>query len=299
MAACLIDLEKAFDSVWLEGLFFKLQRKGFPTHIIKLLWNSFKDRTFKLINGNKTSDFTFNISDGLQQGTVNAPLLFNVYNSDILNLFGMNQDQKTHSIAFADDFIAYIAGKNPQTLARKIEDLINRIDRYYTNWHLKINPQKCETILFRITTHRLNRSERKNLHKFKIRIKRKNEEPVDIPHRTTVKYQGILVDYMVRMSEHPRKQLTKAGNAFLQLSKLFYNRNIESKAKIICYQLLIRPIKLYSFLSWFNQSASMMERLRTFERSCLRVCLRRARNPNFNYQRNKHIQRGSHKKNRQ
>ena len=46
VAAGLIDLEKAFDSVWLKGLFFKMIKKGFPRHLIKIIWTSMQSRKF-------------------------------------------------------------------------------------------------------------------------------------------------------------------------------------------------------------------------------------------------------------
>lgn len=45
------------------------------------------------------------------------------------------------------------------------------------------------------------------------------------------------------------------------------------RAKVICYQLLIRPIITYAAPIWFNSSASLIERIRIFERKCLRTCL--------------------------
>jgi len=39
VGACLIDLEKAFDTIWLEGLIYKLINKAFPNQLIKLIWS--------------------------------------------------------------------------------------------------------------------------------------------------------------------------------------------------------------------------------------------------------------------
>lgn len=46
VGACLIDIEKAFDTVWLDGLLFKRQQKKFPLQIIKLIWNMISNRSF-------------------------------------------------------------------------------------------------------------------------------------------------------------------------------------------------------------------------------------------------------------
>jgi hypothetical protein len=39
IAACLIDIEKAFDMVWTEAIIYKLIEKKFPIQLIKTIWN--------------------------------------------------------------------------------------------------------------------------------------------------------------------------------------------------------------------------------------------------------------------
>lgn len=63
----------------------------------------------------ETSTLTFTSIEGLQQGTVDSPLLFNIFANTIINQFGLNDNTDTHSIAFADDLIIYVAGMYPNT----------------------------------------------------------------------------------------------------------------------------------------------------------------------------------------
>lgn len=88
---------------------------------------------------------------------------------------------------------------------------------------------------------------------------------------------------MLRLHEHPQIQLTKAKTAFQRHSRLFLDKNINHKAKIILYSLLIRPIMTYAAPIWFNQSAHMIEKLRQFERACLRICLSQHRSKKSNF----------------
>lgn len=53
LEACLIDLEKAFDTVWLDCLIFKLKIKKFSPTLIKLIWNMINNRTFFIYHNNK------------------------------------------------------------------------------------------------------------------------------------------------------------------------------------------------------------------------------------------------------
>lgn len=79
-------------------------------------------------SGSTSSSVSFPISEGLQQGTVNASPLFNVFNSDFINLFGLNNNNSTYSIAFADDLVVPVAGKYPSELRDKLEELENNIN---------------------------------------------------------------------------------------------------------------------------------------------------------------------------
>ncbi|CAD6212611.1 GSCOCG00011029001-RA-CDS, partial [Cotesia congregata] len=91
----------------------------------------------------------FKIKEGLQQGTVNSPTLFNIFTSQTLNAFKLNQDNNTYSIAYADDLILYVAAKYPEPLKDQLERLVNKINNYYALWNLRVSPAKCETIVFR------------------------------------------------------------------------------------------------------------------------------------------------------
>ncbi|CAG5093146.1 Protein of unknown function [Cotesia congregata] len=78
-------------------------------------------------------------------------------------------------------------------------------------------------------------------------------------------------------------QLSKAKKACRANHRIFYNSNIEPKAKIICYQLLVRLIISYAAPVLWNTGPSVMEHYRRFERSCLRACLGRYRTVDSNF----------------
>lgn len=95
-----------------------------------------------------------------------------------------------------------------------------------------------------------------------------------IPHKKCVKYLGIYIDETLKYNIHVETQLSKARSTFLMNKRLFYSKYLHPKIELIYYQLLIRPIITYGCPIWFNVSALQMERVRLFERRCLRICLR-------------------------
>lgn len=155
------------------------------------------------------------------------------------------------TIAFADDFIAYIPGKSPDKIRIKLQELYNNIDRYYQTWNLRINPDKCETKIFRRMHNYLTKGTEKHYNDFQMKVKKPTtgEETV-IPHKNTVKYLGVHLDHLLRLCKHTDTQLNKAKAAVNVNKRIFYSKYLNRRAKIICYQLLIRPILTYAAPIW-------------------------------------------------
>lgn len=277
VGAILIDLEKAFDSVWLEGLLFKLCQKKFPDFLIFIIWNMVNGRNFYIRGTDPTK--LFFLHHGVQQGSVSGPILFNHYFSDLLRLFGLNETIDLTADMFADDLIIKYADCNASRVQEKLNILTNDINRYCITWHFKINVDKCESILFRPPVANLSSKNKKGWRDFKIKIQDKI-----IPHKEIVKYLGVHLDHLMRFHKHIKIQLEKAKNALMANSNLFHSKYLNPKAKIICYMLLIRPIITYAAPVWFNTSASAMEKTRSLERSCLRSCLGLYRTPESCFQ---------------
>lgn len=217
---------------------------------------------------------TYKLFNGLQQGTVNSPLLFSIYTAAILNMFNLNTVNNPQAIAFADDLIVYLADSWPSIIQEKLQETFNKLGFYFQTWKLTVNLDKCETILFRTSLLNANRNVKRNYKHFHIKGSQVNstEEQI-IPHKKTVKYLGIYLDERLHFKEHVTIQLKKASQVFMSLKRLFYSRYLNSDVKLICYQLLIRPIITYGCSIWYYISASLMEVIRIFERKCLRSCL--------------------------
>ncbi|XP_017892292.1 uncharacterized protein LOC108632312 [Ceratina calcarata] len=285
VGAALLDLEKAFDSVWINGLIFRLIKKKFPTYLIRMIWDIILNKSFVTYLDNNISSIKFRILEGLQQGTVNSPILFNIYICDLLHLFDINQHNSIYKgIGFADDFIIYVTTSNALKTQENLEEIVDKINKYYAMWNLRLNPSKCVTILFRKPLCLLSPKSRQGITNFHIKTEIPGtNEMVDIPHEKSVKYLGYHLDYLMRGNIHLDKQLAKARSAFVANSKLFLSRYIAARTKIILYMILIRPIVTYASPIWWNINHTSMEKLRTFERKCLRACLSLYRSQQSNW----------------
>ncbi|KAF2353311.1 Reverse transcriptase domain [Trinorchestia longiramus] len=94
--AVYLDLDGAYDSVWHEGIIYKLIASGLKNTYVKWLKNYLTGRTASVRLGAVQSE-GMHVTWGLPQGAVLSPLLFNIMSSDLTVADGVQL------IIYADD----------------------------------------------------------------------------------------------------------------------------------------------------------------------------------------------------
>ena len=84
--ACFVDFKKAFDSVWHDGLLYKLLQINVGGSFYKLIQSLYLNSTCSLkVKKDKIRPFQY--ARGVRQGCILSPLLFNLYINDLLYSF--------------------------------------------------------------------------------------------------------------------------------------------------------------------------------------------------------------------
>ena len=109
--AFFLDIQKAYDSVWHDGLWYKLWDmgvKGRMWRVIKKMYESSKSAV--LLEGEKSDTFT--IEQGVAQGCSLSPILFSVFVNDLLKEveqtglgIQLSSGKTVGGMLFADDFV--------------------------------------------------------------------------------------------------------------------------------------------------------------------------------------------------
>ena len=106
---CNLDARKAFDRVNHWKLFDKLLRAGMDIHLVKLLVVWYGSQLFHVQWGKSITE-GFTVSNGVRQGGILSPFLFNFYTDSLsmaLNSTGVgcHYNGSINHVAYADDMI--------------------------------------------------------------------------------------------------------------------------------------------------------------------------------------------------
>jgi hypothetical protein len=151
--ACFIDFRKAYDSVWREGLFFKLIINGCSKNFIRIMLSMYSsvNTSVKLREG--ITPF-FKSYVGVKQGCNLSPTLFNLFINDIPNMFDSScapvnfGDTDLSCLLYADDLVIFSESKSG------LQNCLIKFQSYTKRWKLTINLKKSKILLFGTATQR-------------------------------------------------------------------------------------------------------------------------------------------------
>ena len=131
--AVFLDISKAFDKVWHEGLIFKLRQNGLNGGLLKLFESYLHNRQQRVVINGSYSEY-LSIESGVPQGSVLGPLLFLIYINDL------EKNIKSNINFFADDTMLFSVVRDPAVSATELDHDLDLICRWAHKWKMEFNP---------------------------------------------------------------------------------------------------------------------------------------------------------------
>ena len=145
--ACFLDASKAFDRVNHWTLYKKLIEKRTPLIVVRVLMSWYSAQRF-LVRWGRSYSYDFKVTNGVRQGGVMSPLLYNIYN-DRLNVqlssskYGCEMNNtKLNNLSYADDMVLLAPS------VTGLQNLIHICEEYAAEHDTIYNTKKSICMMF-------------------------------------------------------------------------------------------------------------------------------------------------------
>ena len=220
--AVFMDISKAFDKVWHEGLIFKLEQNGVSGVLLNLFKNYLSNRRQRVVLNGSAAEYD-NVKSGVPQGSVLGPLLFLIYINDL------EENIRSQVRFFADDTMLFSIVKNPVTSSNDLNQDLETIRLWAHQWKLEFNPDPTKQATELVFSCKNDPPAHPPIY-FNGNVVTKVDEH---------KHLGIIFDSKLNFKSHVNEKITKAKKIIGMIKHL--SQYLPIKTLNVMYKSLVRP----------------------------------------------------------
>ncbi len=257
-AVILFDIKAAFDSVWHDGLIYKLNDLHLPRYLVNYLISFLDNRTAAIELENVLSRL-FKLKSGTPQGSPLSPLLYIIYTADSMNGIPTHTE---HGL-FADDTALWTSSNRLESLSNRLQQSIDAFESWCKSWKLRLQPTKTELVHFSIYPRR------KYNNTVVVTVDNVEVKPLD-----HTRYLGVFIDKKLKWRkhlEHIERRIAPRISLLRYLSRSAKEPN--STTMINIYKSLIRSVIIYGYPVILTADQVVWKRLQVLQNKALRAAL--------------------------
>ena len=236
---CFIDFKKAFDSVWHQGMYYKLLENQIGGTFYDLIKDIYSNTKCAIKLANCRTPF-FSYKRGVRQGCILSPLLFNIYINEIPKLFeqtlsdplALPNGTAINSLLYADDLVILSRSKSG------LQNCLNQLHTWCNKWLMEINTKKTKIMI-------LQKHKSKQPPNVKFHI---GNNEIEITNEYT--YLGLRLSQNGNFKPAKEQLSEKALHAFYKIRKKIDFHKLSPKTATIIFDCIISPILLYNSEIW-------------------------------------------------
>ena len=256
-----IDAEKAFDTVWLDGLRKMLHDSKLPDKIVRWLSSFLKNRT-GAIKVNNIISRIFPLEAGVPQGSILAPLMYIFFIKDMPTV---NSNEIISSF-YADD-TSYAASEDNRN-SRKVfpayhlQNIINQLEEYCSKWRIGLNPDKTWCLNFYLKKNNNNTP----------RLWLRGEL---LKYQKQVKFLGITFDQHMTFEAHIEDIVSRCKKRLNLLKAIKGNSwGAHPNTIIYTYKAYIRPLLEYGCILFAHAKMELLKKIQAVEIEAIKIAYR-------------------------
>ena len=139
-----LDISRAFDKVWHNGLIYKLKQNGVRGDLFNLVIDFLDARKQRVVLNGQYSSWA-SVKAGVSQGSILCPLFFLIFINDLSDNLVSNPK------LFADDTSLFSVVRDITLSAKNLNDDLKKIQKWAFQWKMSFNldPNKqAEEVVF-------------------------------------------------------------------------------------------------------------------------------------------------------
>ncbi|KAM3875318.1 collagenase 3-like [Diretmus argenteus] len=188
-----LDLTAAYDTVWHRGLHLKLLRTIPDRHMVKFIMETLSNRSFILQTSSRQCSRLRRLRNGVPQGSVLSPMLFNIYIHDL-------PDTSSTKYGYADDLAIMLSQPTWKGMEDGLNEDMDTMVAYLRRWRLQLSVGKTVAAAYHLGTREAKRE-------LKVSVDGKLLEVQQAP-----KYLGVRLDRTLSFSQHLQELKAKRSS---------------------------------------------------------------------------------------